>query len=330
MSKKLTTEGFIEKAKQVHGNKYDYSKCSYENNRLKVTITCPLHGDFEQLAGNHLAGYGCKKCASEKTAKSKIIPFNEFVKRASKKHNSKYSYCRETYTSCNEKVKIICPEHGAFYQLGQMHLLGQGCPFCGKEKAKTFLRKKSTTDEFIEKAKEIHGDKYDYSKVEYNGYNNDVIIMCKKHGEFVQTPHNHLDGRGCPRCKRSLLEEKTAMVLESMLIKYNDHVNKKTFKWLKNQHLDFYLPEYNVAIECQGIQHFEPVDYAGKGKDWAKRKFYTTKNLDKIKLKRCSDNFVNLEYINYDNDVEKRIYEIIDKYKNKEVTEVTPTVNADE
>ena len=330
MSKKLTNDEFIEKSRQIHNNKYDYSKCCYVNNRSKVVITCPLHGDFEQLAGNHLAGYGCKKCAIEKTAMDKSTSFNDFVNKAHEIHNSKYFYYKESYINCNEKVKISCPEHGVFYQLGQMHLLGQGCPICGKEKAKEFLPKKKSTDDFIKKAKLVHGEKYDYSKVEYDGYNNNVIIICKKHGEFSQTPHNHLDGSGCPRCKRSVLEEKTANILDNRLIEYVDHVNKTIFKWLKNQHLDFYLPKYNVAIECQGIQHFEPVDYAGKGEDWAKRKLYTTKNLDKIKLKRCEENFINLEYINYNDNVEKRINEIIDKYENKENIVETPVVNADE
>ena len=110
------------------------------------------------------------------------------------------------------------------------------------------------------------------------------------------------------------MEEKTANVLDKEIIRYEDHVNKKRFSWLKNQHLDFYLPDYNVAIECQGIQHYEPIDFAGKGEVWAKRRLYTIKSLDKVKRDRCKDNFVFLEYIKYDEDVEERVKEIIHKH----------------
>lgn len=329
LEKTLTNDEFIAKAKDIHGDKYLYDKTVYKGRRKKVTITCPIHGDFEQLAGNHLEGNGCKKCAINDIVSKNSVPFEEFIERAYERHGPKYLYYKNTYKDCKNKITIVCQEHGKFQQQAQAHLLGQGCPYCAKQNNILYLPQKKSTEQFIEEAKQIHGDKYDYSKVEYDGNDKDVVIICKKHGEFKQKPFNHLHGTGCPRCKRSILEEKTANVLNDMFITYNDHVNKATFHWLKNQHLDFYLPEYNVAIECQGIQHFEPIDYAGKGKKWAARKLYTTKELDKIKFKRCKDNFVNLEYINYNDNVEKRINEIIDKYKNKEKEIKTPTVNAD-
>lgn len=314
MSKKLTTEEFVKKANKVHNNKYSYEKSVYDGNRNTVIITCPIHGDFEQLASNHLAGYGCKKCANEKATKRSITTFEEFVERAYDVHGPKYLYYKNSYINANHKTIIVCPEHGKFQQQAQAHLQGQGCPICGEQMAIKTLRKKKTLEEFIEAAKKTHGDKYDYSKVIYNGYNNNVVIICKKHGEFEQTPHNHIGGSGCPKCKRSVLEEKTANVLDKEIIRYEDHVNKKRFSWLKNQHLDFYLPDYNVAIECQGIQHYEPIDFAGKGEVWAKRRLYTIKSLDKVKRDRCKDNFVFLEYIKYDEDVEERVKEIIHKH----------------
>ena len=324
----LTNDEFISKAKEVHGDKYSYDKTVYRGRKEKIIITCPIHGDFEQLAGNHLEGNGCKKCAIEKTVEKKSITFDNFIERAYEVHGPKYLYYKNSYIDAKHKVTIVCQEHGKFQQQAQAHLLGQGCPYCAKEKNICNLPKKKSSEQFIKEAKKVHGDKYDYSKTEYDGEEKNVIIICKKHGEFKQKASNHLHGSGCPRCKRSVLEEKTAIILEKKLINYEDHVNKTTFHWLKNQHLDFYLPDYNVAIECQGVQHYEPVDFAGKGKKWAKRKLYTTKSLDKIKSKRCADNFVFLEYINYNDDVEKRINEIIDKYKNKEIT--TPQVNIDE
>ena len=260
----------------------------------------------------------------------KCIPFEEFVDRAYEIHGPKYLYYKSTYKDCKHKVTIVCQEHGKFKQQAQAHLLGQGCPYCAKQKNICNLPQKKSTEQFIEEAKQIHGDKYDYSKVEYDGNEKNVVIICKKHGEFKQKPCNHLHGSGCPRCQRSVLEEKTSKILDEKSIKYEDHVNKKRFCWLKNQHLDFYLPDYNIAIECQGVQHFKPVDFAGNGEKWAKRKLYTTKALDKLKYKRCVDNLVNIEYINYNDDVENRINEIIDKYENKESVVETPTVNLNE
>lgn len=329
VEKILTNDEFIAKAKKIHGSKYSYDKAVYKGRRGKIIITCPIHGDFEQLAGNHLEGNGCKKCATNIVALKKSVPFDEFIDRAYEVHGPKYLYIKNSYKDCKHKVTIVCQEHGKFQQQAQAHLLGQGCPYCAKQKSICNLPPKKSTEQFIEEAKQIHGDKYDYSKVEYDGNEKNIIIICKKHGEFNQKPSNHLHGSGCPRCKRSTLEEETANALNHNFVNYEDHVNKKRFVWLKNQHLDFYLPDYNIAIECQGIQHFEPIDFAGKGEKWAKRKLYTTKSLDKLKYKRCIDNFVNIEYINYNDNVEMRIKEIIDKYKNKETVAKSPSVNAD-
>lgn len=128
-----------------------------------------------------------------------------------------------------------------------------------------------TTEQFIEKARQIHGDKYDYSKVEYVNNKTNVCIICPEHGEFWQTPHNHLKGKGCPICSESKLEKKVRNFLIENKIKFE---TEKTFEWLKNEgqlRLDFYLPDYNIAIECQCEQHFKPIDFAGKGIEWAKK-----------------------------------------------------------
>lgn len=189
MSKKLTTEEFIEKAKKIHGDKYDYSKIDYKNTKTKITIICPIHGEFHQLPSNHLHGGGCPKCANNQKKTLK-----EFLEDARKVHGDKYDYSKVNYVNGETKVCIICPEHGEFYQTPDTHLKGCGCRKCFIESMRM------TTSEFICRAKEKHGDKYDYSKVDYKASDIKVTIICPEHGEFTQLPSDHLHGTGCPGC----------------------------------------------------------------------------------------------------------------------------------
>ena len=193
---KHTTEEFIERAKETHGDKYDYSKVEYVSSHTKVCIICPTHGEFWQVPIEHLGGSGCPKCAN-------IVKMTteEFIRKAKEIHGEgKYDYSKTEYVNVKTKVCIICPTHGEFWQTPDSHLQGRGCPKCGS--INRALHKKSSTDEFIEKAKLKYGDKYDYSKVEYNGNKTKVCIICPIHGEFYMTPNNHLQGNGCPSCTR--------------------------------------------------------------------------------------------------------------------------------
>ena len=126
--KYLTTEQFIEKAKQIHGNKYDYSKVEYVNNHTKVCIICPEHGEFWQTPNSHLNGNGCSSCKGLKKLTTK-----EFIERAKQVHGNKYDYSKTIYVNKRTKVCIICPIHGEFYQTPHNHVYQkQGCPECGK------------------------------------------------------------------------------------------------------------------------------------------------------------------------------------------------------
>ena len=120
----------------------------------------------------------------------------EFVTKATQIHNGFYDYSKTEYVNTNIKVCVICPIHGEFWQTPKNHLRGQNCPKCAIEK------KRGTTEAFIEKAKRVHGNKYDYSKVEYVDCKTKVQIICKKHGVFIQRPDIHLSGSTCPHCAR--------------------------------------------------------------------------------------------------------------------------------
>ena len=244
-NKTLTTEQFIKKAREIHDDKYDYSKVEYINNHIKVCIICPEHGEFYQTPKNHLKGCGCSKCKSDKISNRFISNTKDFINKY-KKLIPEYDYSKVEYKKSNQKIKIICPIHGEFEITPNSLQQGCRCQKCsGRFMDKSY---------FIECSKKKHDDKYDYSKVEYINNSTKVCIICPEHGEFWQTPKVHLKGGGCPYCKMSHLENNINSILkkEKILFLYESNLNGI----LKRQTVDFYLPDYNIAIECQGGQHF--------------------------------------------------------------------------
>ena len=309
-NKTLTTEEFIKRAKEAHGDKYSYEKTKYVDALTPVTITCKIHGDFEQIPHYHLSGNGCQKCGLESRAKKRVKPLKQFISDAKEKHGDKYDYSKVEYVNLSTLIKIICPIHGEFEQNPYNHLMGQGCPECGNINGAE-KRLKSTAS-FVNEAKKIHGDKYDYSKSIYTGYKSKLTIICKKHGEFEQDPNNHLHGCGCPKCSSSHLENDIRDLLKQNNIKNEE---QKKFDWIGKQSLDFYLPDYNVAIECQGKQHYYPLDFFGGVERFAYRK-----ELDENKKKLCKQNGVKLLYYSD----KKYSYDVIDD-KNKLLEEIMKT-----
>lgn len=304
-----TTEEWVEIAKDKLGNEFDYSKVNYVNNHTKVCIVCPKHGDFLMRPNDILNGQTCPICALEKRKESQTHTTEEFVQAANEKHNNKYDYSKVNYINSSTKVCIICPKHGDFYQRPNTHLNGCGCQKCGIE-SRSKMRRLPLTD-FVYRANQIHKFKYEYNQVEYKNVDDKVCIVCPRHGEFWQTPHAHLQGQGCPHCSKSLMEEKVNDLLTKNCIVFEE---QKTFTWLKNKislRLDFYLSEYNIAIECQGRQHFEVVN-AFKGEKGLE---YIRQN-DDIKYQQCKLNGVKIYYINYSDNIEQKFNEIIKEIKN--------------
>lgn len=287
--KKLTTKEFIEKAKQIHGDEYDYSRTEYVNKRTKVCIICPKHGEFWQNPYSHITKHGCPICGNEKAIsfnKKRISSMEEFINKARKIHNDKYDYSKVDYVNAHTKICIICSEHGEFWQTPNDHLNGYGCSKCANKG--NGINGSLTTEEFIEKANQIHGDKYDYSKVEYISSDKKVCIICPKHGEFWQRPSSHIRGNGCCKCHESKLEKEVEKYLLTNKIKYLSQYREK---WLKRLTLDFYLPDYNIAIECQGEQHFKPVNAFG-----GEEEFEKILERDMRKKELCEMNNIKLFY----------------------------------
>lgn len=297
---KHKAEVFVEKANKVHNNKYDYSKTVYKGTSKKIIITCPIHGDFEQLPGNHLSGQGCPKCANNQPISSE-----EWIEKAQKIHGNTYDYSKSIYVNANTEICIICSIHGEFWQLPNNHLKGCGCPKCGK------LAITSNTNEFIQKATLVHGDRYNYSKVKYVKNSEPVIIICPIHGEYPQTPNCHLAGCGCPKCNKSHGEQ----IIEKYLIdnkinyisEYEIDIDININKSGKAR-IDFYLPDLNVAIEYNGEQHYRPIKYFEINKS-----FEIQQKRDQFIRDYCYNNNLKLIEIPYNEDILTYLKEINDE-----------------
>ena len=294
MGKRIDTAEFIRRSRLVHGDKYDYSKTNYVRASDKVCITCPTHGEFWQLPFAHFYRRGgCKRCAMEALTSNKPKTLEKFIEDARAVHGDKYDYSKVDYKDCKTKVCIICPIHGEFWQTPDIHVnYSCGCQKCKIDKVS--LLKRKPIERFIEEACKVHDSRYDYSMVEYKNTHEKVCIICPKHGEFWQEPNIHLDGCGCPSCANSMLEMTVEDALKENGIEYE---LRKYHPWLLNEEtnyhltLDFYLPRYNIAIECQGEQHFEAVGYFG-----GKENLEKTQKRDITKKQLCKDKGVKLIY----------------------------------
>ena len=211
-----TTNDFIQKATQRHGDKFNYNKVEYINSQTNVIIICKTHGEFIQNPANHLTSNGCTKCSNENSGNSQRLSNEYFIKKATEKHGDKYDYNKVEYINSHTNVTIICKTHGDFLQQPNNHLNGATCLLCSNEKISE--KQRMTTEEFISRSIQIHGNNYDYSKTEYGVNNYDkVIIICKKHGEFKQAPSNHLSKKGCSKCKIIKISEKQRMTTEEFI-----------------------------------------------------------------------------------------------------------------
>jgi len=248
---RYTTDSFIEKAIAIHGTKYDYSKTIYIAYKDKLTIICPIHGDFQMTPNAHTGPQkqGCNKCGiilrSNKNKRSTAI----FIEDAIAIHGTRYDYSKSDYANCNKKLIVICKIHGEFKITPTHHLRKIGCANCGTERSADSHR--LSQDQFISKANTIHEYQYDYSKVNYIDNRIKVIIICSEHGEFTQIPNNHLRGSGCDRCGHILIGLRSRLTLDEFIEKSNQiHHNKYDYSkaiYVKgNSIVDIICPEHGI------------------------------------------------------------------------------------
>jgi len=290
---RYNNDKFINKSLIIHNNYYDYSLVNYINNKTKVKIICPIHGLFEQRPYAHLNGQKCPKCQDTKKSEK------EFKRLSNIKHNNYYNYSLVNYINNKTKVKIICPKHGVFEQRPDDHLKGHGCIKCSG-------KLKNNLNDIIKKSNDVHNNFYSYNKSIYINNSTKMIVTCPIHGDFNVTPNNHISKKsGCPKCKESIGERKIRIFLEDNNIKY---INQKRFKDCKYKlplPFDFYLTDYNICIEYDGIQHFKSLKVFGGDK-----RLNEQKTKDKIKNEYCSNNNIELIRITYKDDINFQLNKI--------------------
>ena len=305
----------IERAKKKRALDIDEVKrriteCGYEitddfkyvNNNTPIEIICKKHGNFKIRPNLLFKGDRCKKCSIEKRSSNNFLTNDEFIKRITELYGDKLDLSKTFYKGSDKKICVICRKHGEYYTTPNCLYKGISCNMCRNEKIASLKLK--TQEEFLNESKKLYGDNFLMDKAIYTGEDNKIIIGCKKHGYFEQTPRCHLRGNGCPICntKVSSLENKIKRFLSEKGIKFlqQKQVPNSLLK------LDFYLPEYNCAIECQGGQHFKMVDYFGGNEGFTK-----TKERDNRKKKLCEEIGIKLFYysnVNYDNFLGEKVY----------------------
>lgn len=259
-------------------NKYDFSKAVYTSALKPITgIICPEHGEFQQYSGSLRKGMACPECGNQQRVNSLRMPVAEFYKKVSEVHKGFYTYPEKTYTNMTTKIAVECPLHGTYTITPLKHYYSrQGCPVCGTEKrgkrktpvnvgalaAKTSIKKHALI--LTERAQAIHGNAYDYSKVDYTGAKNKITIMCKTHGEFQQTPDKHIyAAQGCPHCgQKSKGEEAVAKFLSLFTT-----VQRRDRSIVTPKELDIVLPEHNIAIEFCGAYYHSHGDVEDERKN---------------------------------------------------------------
>lgn len=272
-----TTEQFIKEAKEIWGDKYDYSLANYKGatKPLKVIFDGII---FEQIASSHLRGM----------APELNMNRDWFIKRAKDKWGDKYDYSLVEYKDCKKKVKIIYKKTGEiFEQTPHLHL------YRAPENIRLAIRK--TTEQFIKEANIIHDFRFSYDKTNYIKNQIKVIINCPIHGDFEQRPLSHLQGNGCPNCSESKGEKIIAKYLDKNNISYYRQHKFDDCKNIFQLPFDFYIPKYRTCIEFDGKQHYEPADFFG-----GIEAFEKLKTNDRIKDDYCEDNFINIIRIRYD------------------------------
>ena len=281
MPKRKTHNEFLDDLRKINPNVEVLTE--YNGNKNYITVKCLIDGNVWKTKPRWLMkGVGCQICYDRRRGDKTRFSIDKFIEKAKQMHGDKYDYSKVEYINNKTKVYIICPIHGEFEMRPDHHLSGQGCPKC--------VNKYVTTEEFIEKAKQVHGDKYDYSKVEYVNTKTPICIICPKHGEFWQRVEKHVYERcGCPTCNESRLEKEVYTLLTDSNINFE---YQKKFNWLGKQSLDFYLPDYNIAIECQGEQHFKPIKHFG-----GEERFKIDVKRDVNKNFLCQENNIKLLYI---------------------------------
>jgi hypothetical protein len=212
--KRLTTRDFIDQVSIKHNNFYDYSKVIYKNMKVPITIICPKHGEFQQRPEKHKMGRGCLLCSEDKGNGGKILSHKDAIKRFIAVHGDTYDYSITKYSRMKNDITYICPTHGEITQTAKEHAAGSGCRECGYLQASDNKTSQGRLT-FVDRARQVHGDRYDYTSSIYTKRHSPITILCSKHGHFTQEAGSHLLGTGCPDCARfSITKQSNVYVIK--------------------------------------------------------------------------------------------------------------------
>lgn len=303
MSKRATVEEFIEKANKIHNNKYNYNLTNYINNRTKVKIICPMHGVFEQTPYSHLAGKGCPKCGIKKRSENRIHNKSQVTINKLKQLYPQYDFSKSLYTKATVPILFICPKHGELLLSPNAMLNGHGCAKCGNELKNQ--ERRLTIEEIKERSIKQHGDVWDFTNSRYGKNIMDrVEVRCKSCGKINHKPVNRIIYGKCDCCLESQGEKEIRFFLEENNIKYFQEYRFEDCRNINTLPFDFYLPEYNMVIEYQGIQHYQPINY------FSKDGFELRLKKDQIKKEYCKNNNIKETEIKYTENVKEKLLNI--------------------
>jgi len=297
VNQRITFKEFVKRSNEIHGGWFEYDPSTYKQTANKTKIICPEHGEFHQTPPNHLKSTKpCPKCRG-----IFVTDFESFLNKAREIHGDEYEYIESSYTSSQGKISFTCKKHGLQNIWLQGHISGgKGCPECSLERRT--INQTKTFDDFLLDAMRVHKSKYEYVESTYSSALKKMEIICEIHGSFLQSPDNHLHGKGCRKCKTSHGENYIKEILEEndieFIFDWSDHdcIVKRPLKF------DFFIPELNIIIEYDGIQHFEPSDFFGGEKAFKKLQKY-----DRLKNKWADKNGFKLVRVKYDQDIDRVI-----------------------
>ena len=221
MSKKLSFEEFVERSNKTHeNNDLIYDESSFNGSHQKVRIICPKHGEFWQIAKDHMNGQGCPICGREKSGLQRRSNTEKFISSFKELYGNKLDLSKFVYTKSNIKSTVICPIHGEFEATPNNLLRGRGCPTCGNINKK--IKQTISEQVFDERMEKIYGDSLTYNFSNYSNFGEKMEFVCSKHGSFEALPLNVLHGHGCPICGREKCSKSRTMKFEEVLRRFKE------------------------------------------------------------------------------------------------------------
>lgn len=304
---RVSIENWKERCNKKHNNKYDYSKVNFSHLSDIITIICPKHGEFNKVASLHLKS-GCLRCSNNR--KFHIDDVKELLSTNKFFDILPFS----NYLGNRQKINVLCKDKGHISIKSIHHLLSNNvnCSICSK-------KYKQNKEEWIEMCNNVHNNKYNYFLADYVNVNSKVNIICPIHGEFRQLAFSHKNGSGCRKCNKSIGENIISEILHKHKIRNEEQKTFSNLKYKSNLYFDFYLPEYNLCIEFDGLQHSKAYYFFG-GEDGLNERI----KRDEMKNKYCIENSIRLLRISYSINykTKNRIYSKIEEKIVNELNEI--------